>query len=48
MTELPKSCADRIDPPIAESGGEAPAGASPIGGASPNDSTLEPQPAVDV
>ena len=41
MTELPKSCTDGIDPPIAELGGEAPAGASPIGGASPNDLTPE-------
>ncbi len=46
MTELPKSCADGIDPPFAEPGGEASAGASRIGGASPNNSTLEPQPAT--
>ncbi len=41
MTELPKSCADGIDPPIAEPGGQEPTGASPIDGAFPNDSGPE-------
>ena len=41
MTELPKSCTDRVDPPFGEPSGEASPGASPIGGASRNDSTAE-------
>ncbi len=41
MTELPKFCRNGVDPPIAEPGGEAPAGASPIGRAFRNDSTAE-------